>query len=104
MLPKKAIMMDLQVDAERILVSAASTLKGMFGLTASAFRWTRTPPLINRNQEDYVWMMLANYCPSLNVIDVIDREPLLEESDEPAYQRPSHNPNVCHINLILCCS
>lgn len=54
-------------------------------------------------REDDIWVTLANYCPSLNVIDVIDREkpyePLLEESDDPAY--PSRNPNVCHINSIL---
>ena len=43
----------------------------MSGLT-SFLLWT--PPLINHNQEDDVWIKLANYCPSLNVIDVIDRE------------------------------
>lgn len=90
----------MDLDAERILVSA---IRGMSGLIS--FRWIRTPPLINRNREDDVWITLANYCPSLNVIDAIDcekpYEPLLEESDDPAYQRPSHNPNVCHINSIL---
>ena len=82
----------IDLDAERILVSA---LKGMSGLTS--FQWTRNPPLINHNREDDIWITLANHCPSLNVIDVIDRErpykPLLED----AYQRPSRNPNVCHI-------
>lgn len=90
----------MDLDAERILVSA---LKGMSGLTS--FRWSRTPPLINRNREDDVWITLANYCPSLIAIDVIDREKpyktLLELSDDPAYQRPSRNPNVCHINSVL---
>ena len=37
-------------------------------------------------------------CPSLSVIDVIDHakscEPPLQESDDPAYQRPSRHPNV----------
>jgi len=80
--------------AERILVAA---LKGMSGLTS--FRWSHTPPLINPNQEDDIWVTIAKHCPSLNTIDVIDREkpyePILEETDDPAYQRPTHNPNVC---------
>ncbi|KAF8801833.1 hypothetical protein BYT27DRAFT_7197718 [Phlegmacium glaucopus] len=87
----------MDLDAERILVSA---LKGMSNLTS--FRWTRTPPLINRNQEDDIWITFAKYCPSLNVIDVIDRErpfePMLDDTDDPAYQRPSHNPNFYLFN------
>ncbi|KAF8812095.1 hypothetical protein BYT27DRAFT_7183093 [Phlegmacium glaucopus] len=84
----------MDLDSERVLVSA---LKGMSNLTS--FQWTRPlPPLINRNREDDIWITFAKYCPSLNVIDVIDRErpfgPMLEEiDDDPAYQRPSHNPN-----------
>jgi hypothetical protein len=89
----------MDLDAERILVSA---LKGMSGLTS--FKWTRTPPLINPNQEDDIWITLANYCPSLNILDVFDREKpyemVLEETDDPAYQRPSRNPNVRRINSI----
>ncbi|KAF8966504.1 hypothetical protein BDZ97DRAFT_1917604 [Flammula alnicola] len=78
--------------AERILVSA---LKGMAGLTS--FQWSRTPPLINPNAEADVWMVLAKYCPLLRSIDVVDREkpyePLLEDTDDSAYQRPTRNPN-----------
>ena len=51
----------------------------------SIFQWTRTPPLINRNREDDIWITLTNHCPSLNVINIIDCEKpyelLLEESD-----------------------
>ncbi|KAF8805754.1 hypothetical protein BYT27DRAFT_7257988 [Phlegmacium glaucopus] len=83
---------DMDLDSERILVSA---LKGMSNLTS--FQWTRTPPLINRIREDDIWITLAKYCPSLNVIDVVDREkpyePVLQDTDDPAYQRPSFNPN-----------
>ena len=89
----------IDLDAERILVSA---LRGMSGLTS--FKWTRTPPLINPNQEADIWITLANYCPSLNSLHVLDREkpyePVLEEIDDPAYQRPSRNPNVRCINSI----
>ena len=85
------------LEAERMLVSA---LKGMSGLTS--FLWQRTPPLINPTQEDDIWITLAKYCPSLNSVDVYDREkpyePVLEERDDPAYQRPTRNPNVCPVN------
>ena len=84
---------DMDLEAERMLVSA---LKGMSGLTS--FQWQRTPPLINPTQEDDIWITLAKYCPSLDSIDVFDREkpyePILEERDDPAYQRPTRNPNV----------
>jgi hypothetical protein len=86
------------LDAERVLVAA---LRGMSGLTS--FRWSRTPPLVNADQEDDIWITIAKCCPSLNTIDVIDREkpyePVLEETDDPAYQRPTRNPNV---RLIQC--
>lgn len=90
----------MDLDAERILVSA---LKGMSGLTS--FKWSRTPPLINRDQEDDIWITLVQYCPYLNSIDVVDgKKPYeirpLQETDDPAYQRPSYNPNVCCINSI----
>ena len=91
---------DMDLKAERLLVSA---LKGMSGLTS--FRWQCTPPLINPTQEDDIWITLAKYCPSLNSIDVFDREkpyePILEERDDPAYQRPTRNPNVCPVNLTV---
>lgn len=84
------------LNAERILVSA---LKGMSGLTS--FQWTRTPPLINHDQEDDIWITLVKYCTSLNVIDVMDcAKPsryALQQQDDPAYQRPVRNPNVCLI-------
>jgi hypothetical protein len=57
------------LDAERVLVAA---LKGMSGLTS--FRWSRTPPLINADQEDDIWITIAKCCPSLNTINVISRE------------------------------
>ncbi|KAF8805753.1 hypothetical protein BYT27DRAFT_6654581 [Phlegmacium glaucopus] len=84
----------MNLDSERVLVSA---LKGMSNLTS--FQWTtHIPPLINRNREDDIWITLAKYCPSLNVIDVIDREkryhePVLQGTFDPVYQRPSCNPN-----------
>jgi hypothetical protein len=85
------------LEAERMLVSA---LKGMIGLTS--FEWKRTPPLINPTQEDDIWITLAKYCPSLNSVDVFDLvkpfEPILDERDDPAYQRPTRNPNVCPVN------
>ena len=88
------------LEAERMLVSA---LKGMSGLTS--FQWTRTPPLINPNQEDDIWITLVKYCPSLNSIDVFDREKpydhVLEERDDRAYQRPTLNPNVRRSNSIV---
>jgi hypothetical protein len=88
---------DMDLEAERMLVSA---LKGMSGLTS--FQWKRTPPLINPTQEDDVWITLAKYCPSLSSIEVFDLEkpyePILEERDDPAYQRPTRNPNVCPVD------
>lgn len=81
------------LDAERDLVSA---LNGMSGLVS--FRWRRTPPLINPDEEDDIWMTLAKCCPTLDSIDILDREkpfdPALEETDDPAYQRPTLNSNV----------
>ena len=89
---------DMDLKAERTLVSA---LKGMSGLTS--FQWHRTPPLINPAQEDDIWITLVKYCPSLNSIDLFDcdkpYEPILEERDDPAYQRPTRNPNVCPDNF-----
>ena len=89
----------MDLEAEHMLVSA---LKGMSGLTS--FQWHRTPPLINPTQEDDIWITLRKYCPSLDSIDVFDREKpyehILEERDDPAYQRPTHNPNVCAVNFI----
>ena len=90
----------MDLEAERMLVSA---LKGMSGLTS--FQWHRTPPLINPTQEDDIWITLAKYCPSLDSIDVFDRgkpyefDLMLGERDDPAYQRPTRNPNVCPVNL-----
>ena len=85
----------MDLEAERVLVSA---LKGMSGLTS--FEWKRTPPLINPTQEDDIWITLAKYCPSLNSIDVFDRYKSSDaaEDDDPAYQRPTLNPNVCPFN------
>lgn len=84
----------MDLEAERVLVSA---LKGMSGLTS--FQWKRTPPLINPTQEDDIWITLAKYCPSLNSIDVIDPyKSSYAEEDDPAYQRPTLNPNVCPFN------
>lgn len=56
------------LEAERVLVSA---LKGMSGLIS--FRWTRTPPLINPDQKDDIWMKLAKTCSALNSVDVSER-------------------------------
>ncbi len=88
------------LEAERDLVSA---LKGMSGLMS--FRWVRTPPLINPDEEEDVWAALAKYCPTLDSIDVLDREKpfdmSLEEEDDAAYQRPTCNPNVCLIKYTV---
>lgn len=81
----------VDLDAERSLVSA---LKAMSGLTS--FQWTRTPPLIDPDQEDDVWATLAKCCPALSSIDVVDREKPFNRAlnDDPAYQRPTFKPNV----------
>ncbi len=90
------------LEAERDLVSA---LRGMSGLVS--FRWVRTPPLINSDEEEDVWVALAKYCPALDSVDVRDREkpfdPSLEEDDldDPAYQRPTCNPNVSQFRYTL---
>ena len=84
------------LEAERDLVSA---LKGMSGLMS--FQWVRTPPLINPDEEEDVWMTLVKYCPTLESIDVLDRDkhfdPSSGEEDDSVYQRPTCNPNVCLI-------
>ncbi len=66
-----------------------------------SFQWVRTPPLISPDKEEDVWMALVKYCPTLESIDVLEREkhfdPLSREGDDSVYQRPICNPNVCLI-------
>jgi hypothetical protein len=90
----------MDLDAGRIPVSA---LKGMSGLTS--FKWMGTPPLTNRDQEDGIWITLAKCCPYLNTTEAVDRdkpyETFLKETDDPAYQRPTRNPNVHMLHSTL---
>jgi len=82
---------DTDLCAERLLVLA---LRNMTGLTS--FAWSHTPPFINPDVEDDVWITLLNHCPDLRevlVIDGIDSD----YEDNPHYRRAVHNPMVSSI-------
>ena len=79
--------------AERIFISA---LKNMSRLTS--FTWSRTPPLVDPQNEDDIWATLAKHCPDLRELSVLDAEkphnPHVDETDDPTYQHPTRNPSV----------
>jgi len=74
--------------AERLLVLALRTMTGL-----TSFVWSRTPPLINPNIEDDIWITLANHCPDLREVQVLDGV----DSDDlggPQDRKVVHNPSV----------
>jgi hypothetical protein len=74
--------------AERLLVLALRTMTGL-----TSFIWSRTPPLINPNIEDDIWITLANHCPDLREVQVIDGVDAPDLGD-PQDLKVVYNPSV----------